>query len=129
MNKFLLLEMKIEEIEEKSRVGPVLLSCEGVRHALIAEAKKWKHKYGDRINKIGRTDMLKLSEFMEKMKNSLSRNIGALEDLRAAMESLKKVRSMAAKIDIKMAPIDESYMMLSKYNIVVPQRSSSNTKA
>lgn len=129
MDKFLLLETKIEKIEEKSRVGPVLLSCEGVKHALIAEAKKWKQKYGDLINKIGRTDMLKLSEFMEKMKNSLSRNIGALEDLRAAMESLKKVRSMAAKIDIKMAPIDESYMMLSKYNIVVPQRSSSNTKA
>jgi dynein heavy chain len=55
------------------------------------------------------------------MKNSLSRNITVLEDLRAAVESLKKVRSMAAKIEIKMASIDDSYLLLAKYNIVVPQ--------
>ncbi|OHT04931.1 Dynein heavy chain family protein [Tritrichomonas foetus] len=121
MDKFLLLETSIDEIEEKNRVGPILLNCEGVKQALIGEAKKWKQKYGDLLNKVGRTDMMKLSDFMEKMKNSLSKNIASLEDLRAAMESLKKVRSMAAKIDIKMAPIDESYLLLSKYNIVVPQ--------
>ncbi|OHS96678.1 Dynein heavy chain family protein [Tritrichomonas foetus] len=121
MDKFLVLEQAIEEIEEKNRVGPIILDCEGVKQALVGEAKKWKQKYGDLLNKIGRTDMIKLSEFMEKMKNSLSKNISSLEELRNAMDSLKKVRSMAAKIDIKMAPIDESYLLLSKYNIVVPQ--------
>ncbi|KAK8898529.1 Dynein heavy chain 5, axonemal [Tritrichomonas musculus] len=121
MDKFLLLETSIDEIEEKNRVGPIMLDCEGVKQALVGEAKKWKQKYGDLLNKIGRTDMMKLSDFMEKMKTSLSKNIASLEDLRGAMESLKKVRSMAAKIDIKMAPIDESYLLLSKYNIVVPQ--------
>jgi dynein heavy chain len=44
-----------------------------------------------------------------------------LEDLRSAMECLRRVREMAADIDIKMDPIDESYTILSKYNIAVPQ--------
>ena len=121
MDKFLILENSIEEIEEKNRVGPILLNCEGVKQALIGEAKKWKQKYGDLLNRIGRNGMIKLSDFIEKMKVALSKNITSLEDLRAAMEALKKVRNMAAKIDIKMAPIDESYLLLSKYNIVVPQ--------
>jgi dynein heavy chain len=121
MDKFLLLETEIDEIDDRTRVGPILLNCSGVKLALIAEAKKWKQKYGDLLNKIGRTEMIKLTDFTEKMKTNLSKNIGQLEDLRAAMESLKKVRSMAAKIDIKMAPIEESYMLLSRYNVVVPQ--------
>jgi dynein heavy chain len=121
MDKFLMLETQIDEMEAKTRVGPILLNCEGVKLALIGEAKKWKQKYGDLLNKIGRSDMMKLTDFMEKMKTNLSKNIAQLEDLRAAMESLKKVRSMAAKIDIKMAPIEESYMLLSRYNVVVPQ--------
>ena len=121
MDKFLQLEQSIDEIEEKNRVGPIILDCEGVKQALVGEAKKWKQKYGDLLNKIGRTDMMKLNDFMEKQKNALSKSIQSLEDLRNAMVCLKKVRSMAAKIDIKMAPIDESYLLLSKYNIVVPQ--------
>ncbi|OHT09327.1 Dynein heavy chain family protein [Tritrichomonas foetus] len=121
MEKFLTLENTIEEMEPKSRIGPILMNCESVKTALMAEAKKWKQKYGDLLNKIGRNDMMKLSEFMEKMKNNLSKGITQLEDLRSAMESLKKVRNMAAKFEIKMAPIEESYQLLAKYNVVVPQ--------
>ena len=121
MDKFLILENSIEEMDPKSRIGPILINCDSVKVALMAEAKKWKQKYGDLLNKIGRNDMMKLINFMDKMKNSLSKGISQLEDLRSAMEALKKVRNMAAKFDIKMTPIEESYQLLSKYNVVVPQ--------
>ncbi|KAH0792655.1 Dynein heavy chain family protein [Histomonas meleagridis] len=121
MDKYLTLEINIESIEEKNRIGPILLNCECVKQALISEAKKYKQKYGDLLNKIGRQNMIKLSDFMEKMKISLSKNITSLEDLRIAMESLQQVRSMESEIDIQMEPIDESYTLLNKYNIIIPQ--------
>jgi dynein heavy chain len=121
MDKFLLIEMQIEVIEAKSRVGPVMLNCEDVKLALVGDARKWKQKYSDLLKKFGRSDMTKLSDLMEKMKANLSKNIGQLKDLRSAMESLKKVCKLAAKIDKKMAPIEECYMQLNKYKIVVPQ--------
>ena len=121
MDHFMELETSIDEMEEKNRVGPILLDSSGVKAALIAEARKWKQKYGDLLNKIGRSRMIELSEFMEKTKNSLSKNIGVLEDLRSAMDALKKVREKSAEIDQLMSPIDESYALLVKYGITVPQ--------
>ena len=121
MDKFLELETKIEEVEEKSRVGPILLDSSGVKEALIAEARKWKQKYGDLLNKIGRTKLIELSDFIEKSKASLSKGISVLEDLRSAMDALKRVREKSAEIDQLMSPIDESYSLLAKYGITVPQ--------
>jgi hypothetical protein len=57
---------------------------------------------------------------MAKMKKSFSRNIPIFEDLRAAMESLKKVQSIAGQIDLKIVPIDESYLLVSRSHNVVP---------
>jgi hypothetical protein len=69
MEVYVELETRIKEMEEKPRVGPILLHSEGVKHAWVTEARKWKQKYGDLLNKIGRTKMLELSDFMEKAKS------------------------------------------------------------
>jgi dynein heavy chain len=121
LDQYLEIETKIDEIEPKNRIGPIMFSCEGVKNALISEARKWKQKYGDLLNKIGRNKMIQLSDFMEKTKVALSKNVAGLEDLRSTMECLIQVRTKAANIDIEMTPIDESYGLLTRYNILVPQ--------
>jgi hypothetical protein len=56
-----------------------------------------------------------------KNNNFLEKNIFVLEDVRSTIKCLKRIRDISEEIDIKMNPIDESYTLLSKYNIIVSQ--------
>jgi hypothetical protein len=66
MELYVELGQQIEEMKKKHRAYPTILHSEGIKHALIIETRKRKQKYGDLLNKICRTKMIELSDFMEK---------------------------------------------------------------
>ena len=54
----------------------------------------------------------------------LSRPIKDLDDIRFAMTALKEIREMEIEIDMSISPIEESYTMLTKYELPVPKEES-----
>ena len=51
----------------------------------------------------------------------LSRPIKDLDDIREAMKALKELREKEIEIDMNLGPIEESYSILQRMNITVPQ--------
>jgi hypothetical protein len=121
MEVYVDLEQRIEEMEEKHRIDPILLHSEGIQLLIITGTRKRKQKHDDLLNKIGRTKMIELSDFKEKQIISFSQNIVVLEDLILAIKYLTRIRGMAAEIACKMALNDEVYTFLSKYNMFFQQ--------
>ncbi|XP_035754904.1 dynein heavy chain 5, axonemal-like [Egretta garzetta] len=64
------------------------------------------------------TDMDEIYSFIENITKRLSRPIHDLDDVREAMETLKEIRENEIKIDMIVGPIEESYSVLHKYNLL-----------
>jgi hypothetical protein len=118
MEVYVDLEQRIEEMEEKHRIDPILLHREGIQFLIITGTRKRKQKHDDLLNKIERTKMIELSDFKEKKIISFSQNIIVLENIRSAVQYLTRIRGMAAEICSKMDRNDEAYTFLSKYNML-----------
>lgn len=56
--------------------------------------------------------------FIDNLSKQLIRPINDLDDVRSAMEALKEIREVEIKIDITIGPIEESYSLLHKYDLL-----------
>ena len=112
------LETTIEEIPTSYRVGSVICLTEKLKEALIAETKAWKLAFGKALNAKASADMTDIFDFIENLQKRLSRPIKDLDDVRAAMASLAEIRESEIRIDMTIGPIEESFAMLNKYDLL-----------
>ncbi|XP_071801151.1 dynein axonemal heavy chain 5-like isoform X2 [Asterias amurensis] len=112
------LETTIEEIPISYRVGSVICLTEKLKEALIAETKAWKLAFGKALNAKASADMTDIFDFIENLQKRLSRPIKDLDDVRAAMASLAEIRESEIRIDMTIGPIEESFAMLNKYDLL-----------
>ena len=111
------LEETISEMEPSFRVGPLLFVTDPLKLALVTETKNWKHAYGKHINEKCAKEMDEILNFFENMQKRLNRPVKDLDDVRSHMAALMEIRESEVKIDMMITPIEESYMMLNKYNL------------
>eukprot|EP00043_Microstomoeca_roanoka_P013217 m.129292 g.129292 ORF g.129292 m.129292 type:complete len:4796 (-) comp15694_c0_seq1:72-14459(-) len=116
------IEKGIMALPESYRVSALELSTETFKQAMIAETRAWKQAYGRGLNTKALKDMNAIFEFCEDTSKRLSRKIVDLEDVRMAMNALKELREEQIRLDNMLGPIEQSYAILSKYDVVV-QRS------
>ncbi|KAJ1563094.1 Dynein heavy chain 5, axonemal [Cladochytrium tenue] len=119
INKYEAIEKEIMEIPNVTQIGLMLISAEPLKLSLIAETKEWKQQYGFNLNKKVKTDMEELIEYMENKTVRLSRKISDLDDLRMAVQTLSEIREAEVDIDMKVAPIEEAYLLLMKHDVSV----------
>lgn len=115
------IEMEINSLPEMYRVSAIQLSTETFKQAMVAETRAWKRAYGRGLNQKALTDMNTIFEFCEDLNKRLSRKIVDLEDVRMAMNALKYLREEQIHMDTLLGPIEQSYAILSKYDVVVPR--------
>ncbi|KAM8811434.1 dynein axonemal heavy chain 5 [Eudromia elegans] len=113
------LELKINSEPEYVHVGAIALYTADLKLALRAETKAWMNKLGCHCNKKYRTEMETIFTFIEETGKKLNRPIKDLDDIRTAMSALKDIRELQISIDFQIGPIEESYAMLNKYNLLV----------
>eukprot|EP01135_Chromosphaera_perkinsii_P010177 Nk52_evm43s2039 gene=Nk52_evmTU43s2039 len=113
------VEHDINQIPEFFQIGWLILSAEHLKLALISETKGWKQLYGSNLNLKVKSDMEKLIKFMEDKTARLSRKVNDLDDVREAMAALTELRESEIEIDMSISPIEESYALLAKYNVLV----------
>ncbi|KAI9314021.1 dynein heavy chain, N-terminal region 2-domain-containing protein, partial [Zopfochytrium polystomum] len=119
INKYEAIEKEIVEIPNMTQIGLILISSEPLKLALISETKEWKQQYGFNLNKKVKTDMEELIEYMENKTIRLSRKISDIDDLRMAVQTLSEIREAEVDIDMKVAPIEEAYLLLMKHSVSV----------
>uniref|UniRef100_A0A663DRU1 Dynein axonemal heavy chain 5 n=1 Tax=Aquila chrysaetos chrysaetos TaxID=223781 RepID=A0A663DRU1_AQUCH len=112
------LEMQIRELPNHCVLESVDIATESLKIALIQECRSRQRTFGLALNKKSATDMDEIYSFIENVSKRLSRPIHDLDDVREAMEALKEIRENEIKIDLTVGPIEESYSVLHKYNLL-----------
>uniref|UniRef100_A0A8B9FHY9 Dynein heavy chain 5, axonemal n=1 Tax=Amazona collaria TaxID=241587 RepID=A0A8B9FHY9_9PSIT len=112
------LEMQIRELPNHCALESVDIATESLKIALIHECHSRQRTFGLTLNKKSATDMDEIYSFIENVSKRLSRPIHDLDDVRGAMEALKEIRENEINIDMTVGPIEESYSVLHKHNLL-----------
>ncbi|XP_044298752.1 dynein axonemal heavy chain 5 [Varanus komodoensis] len=113
------LAAEINSEPEYICVGTIALYTVDLKLALTTETKAWMIAFGRHCNKNYRTEMENIFTFVEEISKKLNRQIKDLDDIRIAMAALKEIREQQISIDFQVGPIEESYAMLNKYELLV----------
>uniref|UniRef100_A0A665UP68 Dynein, axonemal, heavy chain 5 n=1 Tax=Echeneis naucrates TaxID=173247 RepID=A0A665UP68_ECHNA len=87
--------------------------------SLTSETKNWMVDYGLCCNRKYRSEMEHIFAFVDEAGKKLNRQIKDLDDIRIAMAALKEIREQQISLDFQVGPIEESYAMLHKYELLV----------
>ncbi|OXB57017.1 hypothetical protein ASZ78_015603 [Callipepla squamata] len=112
------LELQIRELPNHCVLESVDIATESLKIALIQECHSRQRTFGLALNEKSATDMDEIYSFIENLSKRLSRPIHDLDDVRGALEALKEIRENEVKIDMKVGPIEESYSVLQRYNLL-----------
>ncbi|XP_070691188.1 dynein axonemal heavy chain 5 [Pempheris klunzingeri] len=113
------LELEINSEPEYITVGALALFTADLKMSLTAETKNWMVDYGLYCNRKYRSEMEQIFAFVDEAGKKLNRQIKDLDDIRIAMAALKEIREHQISVDFQVAPIEESYAVLHKYELSV----------
>ncbi|XP_066913562.1 dynein axonemal heavy chain 5-like [Clytia hemisphaerica] len=113
------IEEKVKMEDERMNVGSVCLLTEQIKLGIITEIKSWIVIYGRSANSKYRTAMVDFFKFINSFTKQLSRPLNDLDDIRFAMATLIELRNQEIVMDMEVTPIEDSFAMLTKYNITV----------
>ncbi|XP_069769397.1 dynein axonemal heavy chain 5 isoform X6 [Narcine bancroftii] len=112
------LESQIDELPSYYEVGSVQFDTQHLKLALIQECRTWKRAFGTALNRKTATEMDEIFSFIENLSKRLNRPINDLDDVRGAMAALKDIRDAELKIDMTIEPIEETYAILNKHDLL-----------
>ncbi|XP_054862859.1 dynein axonemal heavy chain 5 isoform X2 [Amphiprion ocellaris] len=112
------LEDQISELPPFLPVGSVLLDTDRLKLALAHECRLWKRAFGGELNRRASADMNAVFSLVEGLTKRLQRPITDLEDVREAMAALREVREEEVRIDTTIGPVEESFALLSKHQLL-----------
>uniref|UniRef100_A0A669P7L0 AAA+ ATPase domain-containing protein n=1 Tax=Phasianus colchicus TaxID=9054 RepID=A0A669P7L0_PHACC len=112
------LELQIRDLPNHFVLESVDIATESLKIALIQECHSRQRTFGLALNERSAADMDEIYSFIENLSKKLSRPIRDLDDVRGAMEALKEIRENEVKIDMTVGPIEESYSVLQRYNLL-----------
>ncbi|PAA86956.1 hypothetical protein BOX15_Mlig012039g1 [Macrostomum lignano] len=112
------MEMELSALPQSYQVGAIIYSTEKLKDALIEECKAWRLAYGKELNERCAKDMDDILEWFDGVKKQLARPVQDLDDVRAHMAALTDVRENEIRIDMEIGPIEETYALLAKYDIL-----------
>ncbi|GLD61462.1 dynein heavy chain 5, axonemal-like protein, partial [Lates japonicus] len=112
------LEEQISELPLSCSVGSVLFDTDELKLALTQECRLWKRAFGAALNRRASADMDDILSFMDGLTKRLQRPITDLEDVRGAMAALREVREAEVRIDATIGPVEESFALLNKHELL-----------
>ena len=106
MQHYAKLEQEIMTGPEELPAGAILLSCEGLKISLCAEAKSWRVCFGRAMNHQYQTLMEEVFTSIDDWTKQLSRPLKDLDDIRSVMATLKDIRENEIRVDMSLEPIE-----------------------
>ena len=123
LKKYMEVETETLLIADSHTIGCIELRAQPVKQSLKAEAVAWKSQYARNLHEKARKELRAKDEYMKDMNKKLNKKLDGidLEDVRDLMNTLKEVRERETVIEVQLAPIEEMYTMLRKYDVKVPK--------
>ncbi|KAI3354987.1 hypothetical protein L3Q82_004779 [Scortum barcoo] len=112
------MEVQISELPMFFTVGSILFDTEQLKLALTQECHLWKRAFGAALNRRASADMDDIFSFVDGLTKRLQRPITDLEDVRGAMAALREVREAEVRIDATIGPVEESFALLNKHELL-----------
>ncbi|KER25690.1 hypothetical protein T265_06922 [Opisthorchis viverrini] len=117
LHHYLRLEQSIKSIPSARPVEALLIQTDEFKSGLIRECQLWRRCYGSALNQRCAAQMSKTLELFDNLSKRLSRPVNDLDDVREQMAVLSELREAEVQIDMTISPIEESYALLSRYDI------------
>ncbi|XP_068603948.1 LOW QUALITY PROTEIN: dynein axonemal heavy chain 5 [Brachionichthys hirsutus] len=114
------MEVQISALPALFTVGPVVFHTEQLKLALTQECRLWKRAFGAALHRRASADMDAIFSFVDGQTKLLQRPITDLEDVRGAMAALREVREAELRIDFTIGPVEESFALLNKHELLFP---------
>eukprot|EP01135_Chromosphaera_perkinsii_P008183 Nk52_evm5s1178 gene=Nk52_evmTU5s1178 len=118
LQKYDSLEEEILQIPDTYIINCIEPNTKALKAALITETRAWKQKYGSTLNNKSKSDLEKLSSFINEISKRLSRSIQDLDDVRQVMKALTDLRENEVRVEMDISPLEESYAMLTRYELL-----------
>nr|XP_015210363.1 PREDICTED: dynein heavy chain 5, axonemal-like [Lepisosteus oculatus] len=112
------LEAQVAELPPVRTVGSVQFDTEPLKLSLTQECRNWKLAFGAALNRKASTDMEEIYSFIDSLSKRLNRPVEDLDDVRGTMAALKEIREAEIRIDITIGPIEESYALLNRHELL-----------
>ncbi|XP_042073139.1 LOW QUALITY PROTEIN: dynein axonemal heavy chain 5, partial [Haplochromis burtoni] len=112
------LEEQISELPAIYTAGSILLDTDQLKRSLTHECRSWKRAFGAALNRRASADMNDILSFVDALTKRLQRPISDLDDVRAAMAALREVREAEFRIDATIGPLEESFALLNRHELL-----------
>ncbi|XP_039248303.2 dynein axonemal heavy chain 5-like isoform X1 [Styela clava] len=112
----------VDDINSEPKIisaGPVAVHTDDLKLALTTECQEWMKSFGRDCNAKYCIEMENVLSFIDDVAKKLSRPVKDLDDIRILMGTLKEIRERQIDIDMVIGPIENSYNILTKFNIPV----------
>ncbi|XP_059182778.1 dynein axonemal heavy chain 5 [Centropristis striata] len=123
------LQQQICSLPPLVPLGALLLDTEQLQLSLSHECRQWKRAFGAALHRHAAADTHRLFTFVDAMTKRLQRPIRDLEDVREAMATLREVREAELSVDAAVAPLDESFALLNKHELLFSDGSAERVDA
>ncbi|XP_063608047.1 dynein axonemal heavy chain 5-like, partial [Penaeus indicus] len=121
MKSYIVLEKQIKAEECHYRVGALALNTENLKKALAEEASLWVDKFGEALKVNYMKEMERLFAQLNELSRRLERPLKDLDDIKGAIDILRKTRDLELDMDDAIEPIEESFGLLVKYELGLSQ--------
>ena len=117
LKKYVDVEREIAHIAPVHNIGALSLETAPLKYSLRSEAAAWKSMYGRCLHKQASELLEATLTWMRDMHRNLKRELRSIDDVRLAIGLLKELRERESSIDDYLAPVEETYATLSRYEV------------
>ena len=112
------MEADIDEFPQSFQVGSIVFYKDHLKRGLKTEVNNWKMAYAKALNEKSSQDMQMVFDKIDDIQKRLSRPCKDLDDVRTHMGALNEIRQNEIFIDQTITPIEETYAIFNRYEIV-----------
>ncbi|ROT80144.1 hypothetical protein C7M84_001143 [Penaeus vannamei] len=121
LTSFVNLDKQIRREPSRYRVGALAISTDNLKSALVKETSLWVDKYGEALKTTYMKEMERLFAQLNELSRRLERPLKDLDDIKSAIDILRKTRDLELDMDDAIDPIEESFGLLVKYELGLTQ--------
>ena len=111
------IEREVSKIAPVHNIGALSLETSPLKYSLRSEATAWKALFGRHLHEKASAELEACTLMMANLQRNLKRPINDIDDVRLAMGNLKEVRTYESIIDDYLAPVEDMYATLSRYEV------------
>ncbi len=121
LRKYMDVEKAISGIITMSNIGCMSLDTSPLKNSLKAEASAWKTQYAKNLQQQAKEQLDSLMAYIVATCKRLDRKVEDLDDVRELMTVLGEIRDRETEIELEIAPVEERYQLLVKYDVRIPK--------